>query len=107
MMWSNNSWGPGWGWVLLMAAAMVVCMVVMGRMMIRHGGPWNMWSAGGREEEAPERILARRLAGGEIDVQEFERLRTALWRTSNPPTEAADASHPDDASREAGPRKRL
>lgn len=104
-MWSNNSWGPGW--VLLMAAAMVVCMVVMGRMMMRHGGPWDMWSTRGRDEDAAEQILARRLASGEIDVQEFERLRAALRQTSNPPTEAASTGRPDGAPQDAGPRKHL
>lgn len=82
-MWWNHAWGFGWGWILVMAVGMVVCMTMMTGMM-RHRAWGRMWPAGdrGQDEDAPERILARRLASGEIDVQEFERLRDALQRTS-------------------------
>jgi uncharacterized membrane protein len=96
MMWWHNSWGSGWGWILVMGLAMVVCMAMMAGMM-RHGAWGRMWPAGNRDqEEAPERILARRLASGEIDVAEFERLRDALRRTSS---SAADAAEPRRAGR--------
>jgi uncharacterized membrane protein len=59
----------------------IVCMVMMGRMM-GHG----MFSSPGHGSEGqgpdvPERILANRLASGEIDVEDYERLRDELQRT--------------------------
>jgi uncharacterized membrane protein len=99
MMWWNHSWGSGWGWILVMAVVMVVCVAMMAR-MIRHGGSWRMGPADTRDEDAPERILARRLASGEIDVAEFERLRDALRRTSN---STADAAEPSSAERRPPP----
>jgi hypothetical protein len=92
MMWWNHSWGFGWGWILVMGVAMVVCMAMMARMMMGHSGGGRVWSAGNRDENAPERILARRLASGEIDVQEFDRLRDALRRPGNPTADAAEPS---------------
>ena len=78
-----------WGWILIMAVAIAVCMPMMAHMM-RHGAPGRMGPADDRDEDAPERILARRLASGEIDVTEYERLRDALRRTSNSPADAAE-----------------
>jgi uncharacterized membrane protein len=78
-----------WGWILIVAVAIAVCMAMMARMM-RHDAPGRMGPADDRDEDVPEQILARRLAGGEIDVQEFERLRDALRRTSALPAEAAE-----------------
>jgi uncharacterized membrane protein len=96
MMGWNHSWGFGWGWILVMGVAMVACMAMMARMM-RHGASGGfMRQMGTRDEDAPEQILARRLASGEIDVPEFERLRDALRRTSASP---ADAAQPSGAER--------
>jgi putative membrane protein len=68
-------WGPG---VLFMA----FCMVMMVRMMGGHG------SHGSRSDEShghgpggAERILAERLARGEIDVEEYDRRLRVLQRT--------------------------
>lgn len=99
MMWWNHSWGSGWGWILVMAVVMVVCVAMMARMM-RHGGSGPVGPADNRDEDAPERILARRLASGEIDVAEFERLRDALRRASN---STADAAEPGSAERRPPP----
>jgi putative membrane protein len=99
MMWWNHSWGSGWGWILVMAVVMVVCVAMMARMM-RHGGSGPTGSADNRDGDAPERILARRLASGEIDVAEFERLRGALRRPSN---STADAAEPSSAKRRPPP----
>ena len=99
MWWTHSSWGFGWGWILVMGVAMVVCMAMMARMM-RHGAWGRMWPSGSRDEDAPERILARRLASGEIDVAEFERLRDALRRPSN---STADAAEPSSAERRPPP----
>jgi uncharacterized membrane protein len=92
MMWWNHSWGFGWGWILVMGVAMVVCMAMMARMMHHGGSGGFMRQMSNRHEDVPEQILARRLASGEIDVQEFERLRNALRRTSASPAEAAEPS---------------
>ena len=99
MMWWHNSWGPGWGWILIIAVAMAVCMAMMARMMW-HGGSGFMRQMGNRDEDAPERILARRLASGEIDVQEYQRLRGALGAPSN---STADAAEPSGAERRPPP----
>lgn len=73
MMW----WGHGWWWAG--AALMVFCMLMMTRMMghgrSRHGGHGT---PGHREHDVPERKLAERLASGEIDIEEFQRLRETL-----------------------------
>jgi uncharacterized membrane protein len=102
MMWWNHSWGFGWGWIVVMGVAMVACMAMMARMMRPGGSGGFLRRMGNGDEAAPEQILARRLASGEIDVQEFERLRNALRRTSASPADAAEPSsaerhpaHPD------------
>ena len=77
-MWSWGWWWPG---SLVAFAFMMFCMVMMARMMMGHG----MSSSHGHESregpDVPERILAKRLASGEIDVDEYERLRAALHET--------------------------
>ena len=84
MWWGNGSWGYGW-WpvIMLMGVLMVICMVMMARMMGR------AWPGTRRESErhgpdAPERILGQRLASGEVDIDEYERLRDALQRPADP-----------------------
>jgi hypothetical protein len=41
MCWNHGFWGSGWGCSVfaIMAVAMVACMAMMGRMMMRHGTP--------------------------------------------------------------------
>lgn len=94
MWWNHGFWGSGWGWPVfaIMAVAMVACMAMMGRMMMRHGTPRPTWEAGNRGQESPEQILARRLASGEIDVEEFTRLRDALQSASTSPADPAEPS---------------
>jgi uncharacterized membrane protein len=66
-------------WIGPCVLMMIVCMVMMFRMM-GHGtsrAPWTTdWWPGNRTDA--EHILAERLAPGEIDAQEYERLRAAL-----------------------------
>lgn len=81
MSWSN---GFGWGWLVFLVMA-VFCVAMMAGMM-RHGMPARVQRASERDENAPERILARRLASGEIDVEEFECLRDALHPATTPAT---------------------
>ena len=77
MMWwgIDGSWGHGWWWPV----AMIICMLLMSRMM-KHGGSHTHRSQH-RGLDVPERLLADRLAKGEIDVTEYERLRDALQGT--------------------------
>jgi uncharacterized membrane protein len=76
-------WGFGWGWAG--AVFMVICIVMMVRMMGHgdHGDHGDHGPDGGRFTthggiDAPERTLANRLARGEIDVDEYQRLREIL-----------------------------
>ena len=84
MGWVNGSWGPGW-WpvILVMGVLMVVCMVMMARMM-GHTMPGSRTRDSERRGvDVPEGILAQRLASGEIDIDEYERLRDALQRPAD------------------------
>jgi putative membrane protein len=101
MWWNHGFWGSGWGWSLfvIFVVAMFACIVMMGRMMMRRGtsGPMregpsrpSWWGAGDRDAESPEQILDRRLASGEIDVEEFNRLRDALRPASTSGADTAD-----------------
>ncbi len=75
-----QGWGAGW-W-LVGAVLMVFCMVMMVRMMgMGHSGHGGDSGQGGSDE--PERTLANRLAKGEIDVEDYERLLEALRRTDS------------------------
>lgn len=83
MMW----WGHGWWW--LGAVVMVICMVAMFRMM-SHGGHGSQGGGHGSHEghgwdDPAGRTLANRLASGDIDVEEYERLREVIRRTDSAP----------------------
>ena len=71
-------WGSGW-WIFG-ALFMIVCMVVMARMMMGHGDHGDH-AGTHREPDTAEQTLDNRLARGEIDIEEYERLRQALRRT--------------------------
>lgn len=76
-------WGPGWGWAG--AVFVVICMVVMARMM-GHSGHGGHGGHGAMEHDgadAAERTLANRLASGEIDIDQYERLHDAIRRTDS------------------------
>ena len=90
MMWWNNdgSWGSGWGWPAILVILFCISMMAM---MMRHGMSGHTRQTSNRDEDAPESILAKRLARGEIDVEEYERLRGALQRTSNSTADAVEA----------------
>jgi putative membrane protein len=81
MMRSNGSVS----WWLFALPLVIVCMVMMMRMMGHghgshgaHTGESHSHRAGG-----PERILAERLARGEIDTEEYKRRLAALRATSD------------------------
>jgi putative membrane protein len=78
-------------WWPLAIVFMILCMWMMARMMMGHG-MMSRGMFGSRSEEseqsgpeAAERILADRLARGDIDVEEYERRRAALKPTSKSP----------------------
>jgi putative membrane protein len=81
MMWSSGSGG----WWFLAIPLMVVCMFMMMRMMGHgHGGHGaHTGEPPAHRSGGPERILAERLARGEIDVEEYERRLEALHPTSD------------------------
>lgn len=72
-------WGSGW-WIFG-ALFMVICMVVMARMMMGHGVHRGHGGTQHGEPDSAERTLDNRLARGEIDIEEYERLRETLRRT--------------------------
>lgn len=72
-------WGSGW-WIFG-ALFMVICMVVMARMMMGHGDHGGHGGAQHGERDSAGRTLDNRLARGEIDIEEYERLRETLRRT--------------------------
>ena len=75
-------WGPG-------IFFMILCMVLMMSMMGSHGSHGSGGSGSSHGDESnghasagPERILAERLARGEIDVDEYERRLRVLKQSS-------------------------
>lgn len=62
------------------ALVMVVCIIMMGRMMVGHGG--SRHGRHGDSEDQVDRsardILAQRFARGEISEEEFEQRRRVL-----------------------------
>lgn len=77
-----------WGWWGAGAFFMLFCMVAMAWMMMGHGahGSHTGQSYGQRVGGA-ERILADRLARGEIEIDEYERRLSALRQTELDRTE--------------------
>jgi putative membrane protein len=68
-------------WILIVA--LVVVLLV--RLLRTHDGGWRGPMGGPMHgPDAPEEILHRRLANGEIDVDEYEKRMTAL-RAQRPP----------------------
>lgn len=81
-MWrgGHGGWG-GWWWpgVVLMAVFMVIFVLVMVRMMRGTGMcGFRMGGSGRHATDDAERVLADRLARGEIDVDEYKRLQEVI-----------------------------
>jgi putative membrane protein len=70
----------GWGWAVLMT---IVWLAILGLLV-----GVVLTAVRDRRSASPREILDRRLAAGEIDVDEYERARAALWRegTGGSPT---------------------
>jgi putative membrane protein len=79
MFYMHNSAGWGWGWWVLMTIGMIAfwALLVYAVVWLVRGRP-----AAEREQasppEAPDQILKRRLAQGEISIEEYERLHAAI-----------------------------
>lgn len=76
-MW--HMYGVGWGWWLLMSVGMVAFwgLVIWGIVTLARGGvPRSPLQE--KEQDRPLEILQRRLARGEISVEEYDKLRDAL-----------------------------
>ena len=87
MMWVDASWG--W-W--LAPLLIVACMFMMGSMMGHGHHHGSHASRENRQGPGAERILAERLARGEIDIDEYER-RLAVLRTSAGAHRAGEVGH--------------
>ena len=89
-MWNGDG---SWGWWWLALPLMIMCIIMMGRMMGHgHGHRHNSHEThGGRtagDGSGAKRILAERLARGEIDIAEYERRLAVLQ-----PTNEVDRTH--------------
>lgn len=89
MMWGGYTWG--WPGFVLAAVLMVVCMALMGRMMGHSRLSDHMNHTHGRGQaptehgpELPDQTLELRLVNGEIDIDEYNRLRDVLADIGSP-----------------------
>jgi putative membrane protein len=92
MMWSGDG---SWGWLWLALPLMLMCIGMLGR-MIGHGRGSHRSHGGGASGQRPggaERILAERLARGEVDVEEYERRLAVLQRTRDVDRAQGGARH--------------
>jgi putative membrane protein len=73
--WDMHDWGAGW-WIVMMLGMLVFWALVI------VGIVWVVRELGGgrseRDRESPVDVLQRRLAEGDISVEEYERRRQAL-----------------------------
>jgi putative membrane protein len=63
---------------------MIICMVMMVRMMSHGTHGSHTGERRGQRPDEVERILAERLARGEIDIEEYERRVAVLQRSRQP-----------------------
>lgn len=69
----------GWGWWLVMSIGMLAfwALAIYGVLWLARGGK-NAQELEEQPPESPEQILKRRLARGEISIEEYRRLAEAL-----------------------------
>lgn len=88
MMWlgTDGYWVDGWSWpgILIAAVFMIMCVTMMGRMMGHHMGGRHHHDRQTDRRDDPERVLAQRLARGDIDVDEYDRLLDVVQRPRTP-----------------------
>ncbi len=75
----------GWGWWLVMSVGMVAFwgLVIFGIVWLARNG--SSQERAPRPPEPPEAILKRRLAQGEISIEEYEQRLDALQRGRREP----------------------
>jgi putative membrane protein len=68
----------GWGWWVLMSVGMVAVwsLLIYGIVLVARGAIPGRRPE--RPDESPKEVLRRRLAAGELSVQEYELLRRVL-----------------------------
>lgn len=66
MMYHNHFWGMHYGWWIFWIVVIVAVVY------------WIRQQNAGKPRETPEEILKKRLARGEITVEEYEELRKHL-----------------------------
>lgn len=95
MFYVHHSSGWGWGWWVLMTLGMVAfwAFVIYGIVWLARSGRPDETVAR-PAPEPPEEILKRRLAEGEISVEEYERLAETI-RDRPHATVAAAGPEPD------------
>ncbi len=85
-MYGYGPYGSGdWVALIVMAVFMVIFLVLVVWGIVALSGPGRGPWRGQGDPQAPEQILARRLAMGEIDEEEYQR-RLAALRRGGPPT---------------------
>ena len=90
MFYMHDSAGWGWGWWVLMTIGMVALWA-----LIIYAIVWLVRAPSADQDqqappESPEQILKRRLAQGEISVEEYERLHSVVDSQSGGPSSAAE-----------------
>jgi putative membrane protein len=95
MMWNGDG---SWGVVAVALPFVILCIAMMWMMGHGHGshghGEHNtrVGASAGRRSGGPERILAERLARGEIDIDEYDH-RLAALRGASEPDRAEEVRH--------------
>ena len=92
-MWHDMN-DVGWGWWLVMSVGMVAFwgLLIYGVVWLVRGATSQGLQApqAHAPSESPQHVLKRRLAAGEISVEEYERLRAVLDdEPTRPPPEPA------------------
>ena len=80
----------GWGWWLLMSIGMVAfwALIIVGVVWLARGRPTELRQETPRER--PDEILKRRLARGEISIDEYDQLHETLGAVRREPVLAGD-----------------
>jgi uncharacterized membrane protein len=89
MFYLHHSAGWGWGWWFLMVIGMIAFWALIIFVFV-----WALRGGSQPSEpntpEQPGDILKRRLAHGEITIDDYERLHEAISRPASPPTAIAE-----------------
>ena len=76
----HHGWDWGGGWWVVMGLGMIVfwALVIVGAVWVARSLPWGERRTETRSSSATLEILERRLASGEIEIREYQRLKAAL-----------------------------